>query len=114
MEQVNPGRNAERRDNPRKSIRRPAVLIHARLGAQAGWITDVSLEGAFVRSDWRDVPVFTAVEVTITLPSGEERKAREYRLPATVARATEDGIGVRFSRLDMESYSALLDLLYSD
>lgn len=113
MEQASPVRGAERRENPRKTITRPAVLNHARLGPHVGWMTDVSLEGAFVRSDWHDLPTFTAVEVLVTLKGGEERKVREYRLPATVARATEDGIGVRFGKLNMESYSALLDLLYS-
>jgi hypothetical protein len=114
MEQASPARGAERRENPRKTITRPAVLNHARLGPHAGWITDVSLEGAFVRSDWGDLPTFTAVEVLVTLESGEEHKVKEYRLPATVARSTEDGIGVRFGNLDMESYSALLELLYSN
>ncbi len=113
MENANSARGAERRENPRKNVTRPAVLTNSRLGSQAGWITDVSLDGAFVRSDWRDVPTFTAVEVTVTLSTGEERKVKEYRLPATVARTTEEGMGVRFESLDMESYSALLDMLYT-
>jgi hypothetical protein len=113
MEQAGPTRGAERRENPRKTITRPAVLNHARLGPHVGWITDVSLEGAFVRSDWNDLPTFTAVEVLVTLQNGEQRKVNEYRLSATVARATKDGIGIRFDKLNMESYSALLDLLYS-
>jgi hypothetical protein len=59
------------------------------------------------------VPTFTAVEVTVTLSTGESQQIREYRLPATVARSTDDGIGIRFDQLDVESYGALLDLLYS-
>ena len=114
MENAKSSRGTERRENPRKRITRPAVLTHARLGPQAGWITDVSLDGAFVRSEIQDIPAFTAVEVTVTTSSGEERKVTEYRLPATVARTSEDGVGIRFDSLDMESYSALLDLLYTD
>ena len=34
----------ERRDNPRVRVSRPVVLNHARLGVEAGWIKDVSLD----------------------------------------------------------------------
>lgn len=113
MEQVSPVGSPERRQNPRKTVTRPAVINRARFGPQAGWITDVSLEGAFVRSDWQDVPTFTAVEVTVTLSNEESHQVKEYRLPATVARSTGEGIGIRFEQLDVESYSALLDLIYN-
>jgi len=113
MENVNVTQAAERRDNPRIRVTRPVVLNHAKLGVEAGWIKDVSLDGAFVQSEWKDLPTFTAVNLTVTLSTGEERTIREYRLPATVARCTEDGVGVKFEHLNMESYSALLDLLYS-
>jgi hypothetical protein len=114
MENVNLPRGVERRENPRKSITRPAVLNPARLGPHAGWITDVSLDGAFVRSDCHDIPTFSTVEVTVTLSTSGGRKVREYRFPATITRSTQDGIGIRFDSLNMESYSALLDLLYTD
>lgn len=114
MEKANVTREAERRDNPRIRVTRPVVLNHAKLGVEAGWIEDVSLDGAFVQSVWKDLPTFTAVNLTVTLSTGEERKVQEYRLPATVARCTGDGVGVKFDHLNMESYSALLDLLYSN
>ena len=114
MEDVNVTRDSERRDNPRIRVTRPVVLHHAKFVAEAGLIRDISLDGAFVESDWRNLPTFTAVELTVTLRSGEQRIIKEYRLPATVARCTEDGFGVKFNHLDMEAYSALLDLLYSN
>ncbi|MFV1997752.1 MAG: PilZ domain-containing protein [Acidiferrobacterales bacterium] len=114
MENAGVARETNRRDNPRVSVTRPVVLNHAKMGADAGWIKDVSLDGAFVQSKWKDLPAFSAVEITVTLSTGEEHKAREYRLPATVARCTEDGVGLKFDHLNMESYSVLLDLLYSN
>jgi hypothetical protein len=114
MENVSVTRDANRRDNPRISVTRPVVLNHARKGVEAGWIRDVSLDGAFVQSQWKDLPTFTAVDIAVTLSTGEKRTVKEYHLPATVARSTEDGLGVKFDHLDMESYSALLDLLYSN
>lgn len=114
MENVSVTRAAERRDNPRVRVTRPVVLNNAKLGVEAGWIKDVSLDGAFVQSEWKDLPTFTAVNLTVSLSTGEERMVKEYRLPATVARCTEGGVGVKFDHLDMESYSALLDLLYSN
>lgn len=114
MENVHVTREAERRGSPRVRVARPVVLNHAQLGVEAGWIKDVSLDGAFVKSNWKDLPTFTAVNLTVTLKTGAQRKIKEYRLPATVAHCTEDGVGIKFDRLDMESYSALLDLLYSN
>lgn len=107
-------REEERRDNPRVRVSRPVVLNHARLGVEAGWIKDVSLDGAFVQSEWKDLPAYTAVNLTVSLSTGEERLVKEYRLPATVTRKTDEGVGVKFDHLNMESYSALLDLLYSN
>lgn len=112
MADVSLSQGSERRRNPRKILSRPAVLGHPQRGREAAWFTDLSLDGAFMRSDWKDLPAFTAVEVTVTF-GGEARAIREYRLPATVMRSTNDGFGIRFQRLDMESYSALLDLLYT-
>jgi len=113
MENVSTTRATNRRDNPRINVTRPVVINHTQKGVEAGWIRDVSLDGAFVQSDWKDLPTFTAVDISVTLSTGEERKVKEYHLPATVARSTDEGLGVKFGHLDMESYSALLDLLYS-
>lgn len=114
MENVSVAREENRRDNPRINVTRPVVVIQAGKGAEAGWIRDVSLDGAFVQSQWKDLPTFTAVDISVTLSTGEQRTVKEYHLPATVARCTEEGLGVKFNHLDMESYSALLDLLYSN
>lgn len=114
MEDTGVARETNRRDNPRISVTRPVVLNHAIMGVENGWIKNVSLDGAFIQSEWNDLSAFSAVSLTVTLKTDEEHKVRQYRLPATVARCTEDGVGVKFDHLNMESYSALLDLLYSN
>jgi hypothetical protein len=113
MEDASVTREPERRDKPRKQVTRSVVLSHAGLGTEAGRIKDVSLDGAFVQSGLKDLPMFATVELTVTMSGGEQPRIKEYRLPATVVRYTEDGAGLKFYHLDMESYSALLDLLYS-
>ncbi len=105
---------SERRDDPRIRVSRPVILNHATLGTESGCIEDVSLNGAFVRSEWKNLPAFAAVQLTVTLSSGEQCTIKEYRLPATVTRCTEKGFGVQFDQLDMESYGALLELLYGN
>ncbi len=114
MEDVDVTRESERRDNPRIRVTRPVVLHHTKYGTEAGLIRDISLDGVFVESDWKNLPTFTAVELTVTLRSGEQRIIKEYRLPAVVSRRTENGFGLKFDHLDMEAYSALLELLYSN
>lgn len=105
---------SERRESPRIRITQPVILNHVKLGTDSGYIENVSLNGAFIRSEWNVLPAFTAVQITVTLSSGEQRTVREYQLPATVTRCTKKGIGVQFDRLDMESYGALLKLVFGN
>lgn len=104
----------ERREDSRVRISQPVILNHTELGTDTGYIENVSLNGAFIRSKWNGLPAFTAVELTVTLSSGEQRTVREYQLSATITRCTENGFGVKFDRLDMEAYGALLNLVFGE
>jgi hypothetical protein len=116
------GRNAlertdsrNRRSSPRKTTFKPVVLGYGRR-LHASWLRDISASGAFVETEhgWTDITTFAPVQVFLSIGGRSDPDIREYRFSATVARMTDDGVGLRFSDLDMETYSALIGLLAAE
>lgn len=104
-----------RRASPRKTTFKPVVLSYGHK-LHASWMRDISASGAFVETDyhWAKVPGSAQVEVALSIGGRDEPEIREHRFKATVARVTDDGVGLCFADLDMESYSALISLLAAD
>ncbi len=112
METSNISPGPERRKKRRVVVTRPVLLKHKKLGQHAGWLRDVSLDGVFVESDWKDLPIFTPIEVNVSLENSETNQVHEFQIPTTVTRLTPTGLGLRFDMFDKKSYSALLDVIY--
>jgi PilZ domain-containing protein len=109
QQQSEKGFNAE----PRHSIRRPVnldvVVNHGMTFSVPSQVRNLSLTGAFVEMDAAHLPVGAFVE--IVLRYHYDGKAIVHRLPATVARIEERGIGLSFDRYDDDTYTDLSNLL---
>ena len=70
---------------------------------------DVSLNGAFVELEHLQPSLDTAVDLVFRL--GEPGQFTKYKVPAKVARATGEGIGVMFDEMDISSFRTLREVL---
>ena len=99
----------------RASIRKkPAlgILINYDLLYSRPWkVQDLSLDGALIQSDKRDLPPGVLVEAVLRLK--DRGKYSLYRLPAEVVRVDGRGAALKFRHYDNRAYTALVDLLYA-
>lgn len=100
----------EHRVSDRKAVRQ-RILIHRAGGAYSrlGETNDLSMDGAFVRMDAKDIPPEAAVDLLIALRAGEFDEM--HRLPAQVVRVSPNGIGLQFGGYGDRTYTALINLL---
>ena len=101
----------ERRECPRMPVVLDAVL-RCQASAVVCAIRDISLNGAFLEACPETLPYNGAVEVGIWVNVGG--KIKDYNLPATIRRVTEEGAGVSFGDIGQEAYFSLVDLVYAD
>jgi hypothetical protein len=101
---------SERRDTARVPIRLDVMLNPDTHGFQLFHTRDISLDGVFVETSARFAKKAVA-DLAIKLSAGNA--SRVYRLRATVARVTPDGVAFVFDDLDSDTYEALLQLVFA-
>ena len=89
--------------------KRKAVSVCILLGRRRRAVRtrDIGLNGAFLQGTPPALPVSGRIEARLTLPRGDRAIWLE------VLRVTPEGVAVRFTRYDGNTYIALMDLLYS-
>ncbi len=70
---------------------------------------DLSLRGIFVFTD-KTVPAGTKCTVKIYLTGGIDKI--ELQMNATIVRKTENGMGIEFDSMEVETYSHLKNIVY--
>lgn len=100
----------EHRISDRKAVRQ-RILIHRAGGAYSrlGETNDLSMDGAFIKMDAKDIAPTATVDVLIALRAGEFDEM--HRLPAQVVRVEPNGIGLQFGGYGDRTYTALINLL---
>ena len=99
----------DRRETPRVQLERDVVINANKSEPQFCAIRDISPEGVFVETAGRPLISTGKVQIAISLPVGNSQKL--YHLPAKVMRVTEEGAGLRFDELGVDSYGAILGLM---
>ena len=107
---------ADNNDEKRKHVRVGfATTINILLDADKeqvrleGDSKDLSIKGLFVNTD-TVFPAQTNCSVKIYLSGGVEEI--ELQISATVVRVTENGMGIEFDSMDIETYSHLKNIVY--
>lgn len=101
----------DRRENMRVKLTREVMLSADRMAALFCETRDISTEGMYIEMGETNLTRDTVVEVTISLPVGEEEKT--HKLRARVMRVSDTGAGLQFDGLEVGEYSALLGLMYA-
>ena len=70
---------------------------------------DISLKGLFVESK-EQFPLDTPVDIDLTLTGSTS--ALSIKMKGRVARLEEEGMGIEFSEIDMDSFFHLRNILY--
>ena len=94
------------RKNPRLQIAQEFILSHRTIGKSTCLSRDLSLSGVFLQGRFPDIRPGDTVGLEFSMGPG----AATYELDASVARVADDGVGLKFLSLDMDTYGALLDL----
>ena len=72
---------------------------------------DLSLKGVFIGTD-RVFPVGTACFIKIYLTGGQEDVV--LSIQGTIVRQTQDGVGIEFDSMDVDTYSHLRNIVQSN
>ena len=94
------------REKPRRQIAQEYILSHRAIVNNRCISRDLSLSGVFVLGRFQGIVPGDTVGLEFSAGPG----AATYQIAASVARVTDDGIGLKFLSLDMDTYGALLDL----
>jgi hypothetical protein len=99
-----PGRDIDHRWGARTSVNLDVRLVCQPGAIAPGWLTDVSISGAFVRTELM-VPPMSPVRIVVVdrLPSGH----RSMDLPAYVVRRERDGLGIEWWKLSPKTLHRL-------
>lgn len=84
-------------------------MLSHQSGFRLGKIVDISMTGALLDIYWGALSHGIPVDLMITLRYGEEDKV--HHIPSTVARISEKGTAIEFSKITQEAEAALSDLL---
>ncbi len=87
------------------------VVLNYREHALICTLRDISLKGAFVEATPDDLPYMnSSVEIGLTV--NQAGNAKYCRIPARIARITDNGAAIAFSDLGMDTYSSLVGIVY--
>ena len=100
----------DRRLGPRRWAQVSAMISHNRLGMVRCRLRDISLEGAFVETGKRILEQDDSVELVLKVRSGE--RSQHCRVPAKVARVSDEGAALVFDDPDEELYRTLFDIVH--
>lgn len=95
------------REKPRKRVVHEFILTHSAIGKSSFRSRDLSLSGVFIEGAFPGVDAGDTMGVEFVSAS---EPATKHNFAASVARIADDGIGLKFLSLDMDTYGALLDL----
>ncbi len=98
---------SEARRKPRRQTSHEFMLSHPSIGKSNYRSRDLSLSGAFIEGSFQGVNPGDTIEIEFTMGIDP---AITHELSASVARITDDGVGLKFLGVDMDTYGALLDL----
>ncbi len=100
----------EKRWSLRKSIQLDVVLHHDTGGAIKCKTRDISLEGMFIETDNRTLPIDEPVYLDFIVQDGDSRL---HHIRAKVIRATDSGMGVMFREFNPRISHFLRDVQYN-
>jgi len=101
---------SERRENQRIPVALDVVLNY-REHVLVCTLRDISLKGAFVETLPDDVP-YTNTNVELGVTFNREDGFKHCRIPARIARVTDQGTAVSFGDLGIDTYSNLVSIVY--
>lgn len=93
------GNRVEKRKFERVDLRTEAVVRHRDVTFR-GEVENLSLKGLFVRTDQK-VPLHDKVDVAMFFHGSTSELS--FSLEASVVRATDEGIGLNFRKIDIDS-----------
>ena len=99
----------DRRLGPRRWTQVTAMISHNRLGMARCKLRDISLEGAFVVTGKRILEPDDSVELVLKVRTGKH--SQHCRVPAKVARVSDEGAALVFDEPDEELYRTATELL---
>ncbi len=100
----------EKRWSLRKAIQLDVVLHHDTAGAIKCKTRDISLEGMFIETDNRTLPIDEPVYLDFILQDGDNRL---HQIRAKVIRTTDNGMGVMFREFNPRISHFLRAVQYS-
>ena len=101
----------EKRWSIRKAIQLDVVLHHDTAGAIKCRTRDISLEGMFIETDSKTLPIDEPVYLDFILQEGDNKL---HHIRAKVIRTTENGMGVMFREFNPRISHFLRDAQYSN
>ncbi len=104
----------ERRVEPRLSLTHQFTISHETIGEVTCDTRDLSLKGAYVEGDFRQMGIGSTVAVSFILTSKRpsSSKATRYRFSAIVVRVDNEGAGLNFTGLDVDTDAAIFNLMH--
>ncbi|MDH5648662.1 MAG: PilZ domain-containing protein [Gammaproteobacteria bacterium] len=98
-----------------RELKRKPVALSVTLGtedkdARPCKVRDLSLNGVFVECDQTNLSKDNSVELSIAIGKGKQEI--RHRVPARVTRISKDGAALSFRKVDMDTFSSILELLY--
>ena len=87
------------------------VVLNYREHALICTLRDISLNGAFIEAMPDDLP-YTNSNVELALTMHRNGQSKYCRIPARIARITDQGAAVSFSDIGAETYSNLVSIVY--
>lgn len=100
----------DRRMGPRRWAQVTAMISHNSLGMARCRLRDISLEGAFVEIGKHMLAQDATVELVLKVRAG--KRSQHCRVPATVARVTNEGAALVFDDPDEQLYRTLFDIVH--
>ncbi len=100
----------DRRLGPRRWAHVTAMISRKRLGMSRCRLRDISLEGAFVETGRPILDQDERVELVLKVRAGDH--SHHCRVPAKVARVSDEGAALVFDDPDEELYRTLFDIVH--
>lgn len=98
----------DKRWGQRRTIALDVLIYHRGVPVLRTRTRDLGVQGLFARTGPPGLRAGTPVEVELVVPHAE--RTDRLRLPATVAYATSEGVGLRFEVFDPALFGELLRL----
>jgi len=107
------GPSPAQRWSERRRIATTVLFLDRGIPVAWGRTRNIGLEGVYVETAWPDMTREDAeLEVEFSLSPPFDDPGAVHRLPVAIARATRDGMGLRFTRFDLRVFRILQRLIY--